>query len=193
MADSREHPADVTQMLKAWGKGDPEAGDQLFATVDRELRQIAAAYMRRERRDQTLEVTALINEAYLKLVDQTRVEWRNRSQFFGIAAQSMRRVLVDRARRRRAQKRPQAKAAVPLDATIAAPEADFEEILAVHTAIEKLEAVNKRQAHIAELKYFGGLTIEEIAEALSIAPATVKRDWKEAEIWLRAALRGMLP
>jgi RNA polymerase sigma factor (TIGR02999 family) len=105
----------------------------------------------------------------------------------------MRRVLVDRARRKLAHKRPQAKAAVPLDEMIAAPDAAFEEILAVHDALDKLEAANKRQAQIAELKYFGGLTVEEIAEALSIAPATVKRDWKEAELWLRAALRGMLP
>ena len=192
MGDSRE-PADVTQMLKAWGKGDADAGDRLFSTVDRELRQIAASYMRRERRDQTLEVTALINESYLRLVDQTKVEWQNRSHFFGIAARCMRRVLVDRARRKLAQKRPQPKAAVPLDEMIAAPNAPFEEILTVHDALDKLEAANKRQAQVAELKYFGGLTIEEIAEALSIAPATVKRHWKEAEIWLRAALRGMLP
>jgi len=192
MGDSRE-PADVTQMLKAWGKGDADAGDRLFATVDRDLRQIAASYMRRERGDQTMEVTALINESYLRLVDQTKVEWQNRSHFFGIAARCMRRVLVDRARRKLAQKRPQPKAAVPVDEMIAAPDVAFEEILAVHDALDKLEAANKRQAQVAELKYFGGLTIEEIAEALSIAPATVKRDWKEAEIWLRAALRGMLP
>src|SRR5918996_5843929 len=114
MGDSRE-PADVTQMLKAWGEGDADAGDRLFATVDRDLRRIAASYMRRERGDQTLEVTALINESYLRLVDQTKVEWQNRSHFFGIAARCMRRVLVDRARRKLAQKRPQPKAAVPVD------------------------------------------------------------------------------
>ena len=140
-----------------------------------------------------MQITALINESYLRLVDQTKVEWQNRRHFFGIAARCMRRVLVDRARRRLAHKRPQGGAAVPLDDMIAAPDAPFEEILAVHHALEKLEAANKRQAQVAELKYFGGLTIEEIADVLSVAPATVKRDWKEAEVWLRAALRGMLP
>ena len=189
MADSRE-PADVTQMLKAWGKGDADAGDRLFSTVDRELRQIAASYMRRERGDQTLEVTALINESYLRLVDQTKVEWQNRSHFFGIAARCMRRVLVDRARRKLAQKRPQPKAAVPLDEMIAAPNAPFEEILTVHDALDKLEAANKRQAQVAELKYFGGLEYEEIASHLNVSVVTVQRDWTFSKAWLYSELQS---
>jgi RNA polymerase sigma factor (TIGR02999 family) len=179
--------ADVTQLLRAWTAGDSAARDQLMPVVYGELRRRAAAYLRRERRDHTLQPTALVNEVYLRLVDQRRAVWQNRAQFYGVAAQMMRRILVDHARKRHAAKRDVGNNE-PVSLTIVpapAPGIDEVEVLEIHDALEALARLDARQAKIVEMKYFAGLTIEEIAEVLEIAVATVKRDWKSAKAFLK--------
>lgn len=152
-----------------------------------ELRTIAAGQLRGERTDHTLQPTALVNEAFLRLVDQERVQWSNRSQFFAVAAKAMRRILVDHARRRRAQKRGDNPRPVPLDNVEIAvpPDAD---LLELDDCLTRLEALDSRQARIVELRFFTGCTMDEIAEVLDISPSTVKRQWRLARVWLRAAL-----
>ena len=191
MSGRRQSGEDVTQLLVRWEGGDRAALDALMPLVEQELRQLARSYLRRERGGHTLQPTALVNEAYLKLVDQRDARWQSRAHFYGVAAQLMRRILVDHARARRAEKRggPQGYAVTlsEADRVSAQPALD---ILAVHEALEELSALDPQQARVVELKFFGGLTIEETAEALGVSHATVERDWKAARAWLRRKLEG---
>jgi RNA polymerase sigma factor (TIGR02999 family) len=183
---------DVTRLLGEWRKGSADAEAALMERVHRELRVLAAAYMRRERGGVTLEPTAVVHEAYLRLLPQRSVAWANRAHFFSIAARMMRRVLVDRARRRRAVKRDGlASGSVSISRVAAARGgADPVDVLDLHEALTALEAIDPRQAEVVEKRYFGGLTVEEIAEAMDISPATVKREWVTARIWLRRRMRA---
>ena len=184
---------DLTDLLLAWRADRTSVESRLLPAIYEELRRQARRALRRERGDaeHTLQTTALVHEAYLRLVDQRRVEWQNRAHFFGIAAQMMRRILVDHARSRRAQKRGAGARAVTLDeATARAHDtsAGGVDILALHDALEELERLDAIQARIVELRYFTGLTIEETAEAIGVSPATVKREWAIARAWLRREL-----
>jgi RNA polymerase sigma factor (TIGR02999 family) len=163
----------------------------LLAAVYAELHRQASRAMRRESGDHTLQATALVHEAYLRLVDQRRVEWRNRAHFFGVAAQLMRRILVDHARRRHAAKRGDGMRQITLDDAGALPGSSDDpgvDVLVLNEALERLAAMDEGQARIVELRYFGGLNIEETAEALRVSPATVKREWAVARAWLRREL-----
>ena len=174
----------VTRLLRAWTRGDLAARDELVPLVYRELRRRAAAYLRRERRDHTLQPTALVHEAYLRLMGQTRTTWRNRAQFLAIAAQMMRRILVDHAREHRARKRPGAGLKVALDDRIGAVDPPEYELMLIDQALNELARVDARQAQIVELRYFGGLSEREVATALSLSRATVTREWQMARAWL---------
>ena len=180
----------VTGLLLAWGAGDGTALEALLPVVYAELRSQADRALRREAVGHTLQPTALVHEAYLRLVDQSRVPWQNRAQFFGIAARCMRRVLVDHARARGAAKRGGAdvRAALDEEGVAAATDEPAPMVVAVHEALERLAVLDPEQARLVELRYFGGLTIEETAEALAISPATVKREWAVARAWLRREL-----
>jgi RNA polymerase sigma-70 factor, ECF subfamily len=185
---------DVTQLLLGWSGGDRSASEQLMAAVYAELHAQAARAMGREMPEHTLQATALVNEAYLRLIDQRRVEWRNRAHFFGVAAQLMRRILVDHARGRDAAKRGGGVRPVTLGHADAAGDATPDEggvdVLVLHDALERLAAIDPRQARVVELRYFGGMNIEDTAEALDVSPATVKREWAVARAWLRRELRA---
>ena len=181
---------DVTGLLVAWRAGDSGAAEQLLSAVYAELHRQAGRAMRRENVEHTLQATALVHEAYLRLVDQRGVDWRNRAQFFGVAAQAMRRVLVDHARGRLAEKRGGAMQQLTLghaDEGAAASD-DALDVLALHEALERLAAFDPDQARIVELRYFGGLTIEDTAAAMGSSPATVKREWAVARAWLHREL-----
>jgi RNA polymerase sigma factor (TIGR02999 family) len=181
--------ADVTLLLQAWRAGDSAAGERLLPVVYAELHRRAAAAMRREGEGHTLQPTALVNEAYMKLVGQRQGHWQNRAQFYGIAAQLMRRILIDHARERLAAKRGGGAKAVTLSGVDAAAPADESvDDLELHEALERLAALDERQAKVVELRYFGGLSVEEAAEVLEISPATVKREWATARAWLRREL-----
>ncbi len=179
---------EVTELLRAWSDGDAGARDRLMPLVYQELRQRAAAFLRRERRSHTLQPTALVHEAYLRLVDQRRAVWRNRAQFMGVAAEMMRRVLVDRARAHRAAKRSGNWARVTLDPALAATEAIDVRVLDLDAALIELASFDPRRSRIAELRFFGGLSLEETGEVLGISLATVERDWQVARAWLFNAL-----
>jgi RNA polymerase sigma-70 factor, ECF subfamily len=182
-------PESITQLLAKWSTGDQSALDQLMPLVYDELRRLARGYLRRERAEHTLQPTALVNEAYLKLVDQKNARWQNRAQFYGIAAQLMRRILVDHARVKHAEKRggaEQQRLSIT-SAEILATKPDLD-LLALNEALEELTAMDPQQGRIVELKFFGGLSIEETAEVLGISHATVERDWKMARAWLRRKL-----
>jgi RNA polymerase sigma factor (TIGR02999 family) len=173
-------------MLRAWGEGDRAVLDQMLPLVYDELHRQAQRYLRRERPNHTLQTTALINEAYLKLVDQRAVQWQNRAHFFGIAAQAMRRILVDYAKTKNREKRGGAAADLPLEeAMLVAATGQSIDLLALDEALTRLALIDEQQARVVELKYFSGLSIEEAAEAMGISPATVKRDWRMAKAWLR--------
>lgn len=181
--------SDVTQMLRDWRGGDKAAGERLLPIVYAELHRRAAAAMRREDAGHTLQPTALVHEAYMRLVDQRQGQYQNRSQFYGIAAQMMRRVLIDHAREHLAAKRGGGARQVTLSGVdIPADSDDAVDILALHDALERLAALDERQAKVVELRYFGGLSVEEAAEALEISPATVKREWATARAWLKREL-----
>lgn len=183
---------DVTALLVRWRAGSADAEERLMAKVQGELRRLAASYLRRERPGHTLQPTAVVNEAYLRLVPQRRADWQNRAHFYGIAAQMMRRILVDHARRRRAAKRDGV-ASEPVTvsaAPAAAAPVDPIDVLALHEALSGLAALDPRQAQIVELRYFAGLTIEEIADVVHASPATVKREWTTARLWLRRRMQG---
>jgi RNA polymerase sigma factor (TIGR02999 family) len=181
---------EVTQLLLDCRDGNKEALDRLMPLVYDELRRLAKSYMRRERPDNTLQPTALVNEAYLRLIDQRDVRWQNRAHFFGIAAQLMRRILVDRARSHHAVKRGGDGERVPLnEAVISAPTRPDVDLISLDDALAKLTEIDPQQSRIVELKFFGGLTVEEIAEILKISPATVKRDWSLAKAWLHREIR----
>lgn len=178
----------VTELLLAWGAGDAAALDALIPVVYAELRTQARRAMRRETPGHTLQTTALVHEAFLRLVDQRRIAWRNRAQFFGVAAQLMRRILVDSLRARRATKRGGGAHRLTLGDADVAVETPGDEVLALHEALERLAALDPAQARLVELRYFGGLTIEETAEVLDVSAATVKREWAVARAWLRREL-----
>ena len=180
---------DVTTLLRAWSDGDIRARDQLMPVVYDELHRRAAAYLRRERRDHTLQPTALVNEAYLRLVDQ-RAAWQNRAQFLGRAAQMMRRVLVDHARRGKMAKRSGRWLRVTLDERLAEMPAPNVELLDLDAAITRLASFDARKSQIAELRFFGGLSLEETSQVLGLSIATVERDWQAARAWLFAAMKG---
>ena len=182
---------DVTGLLLAWRGGDKNAAERLVPAVYEELHRQAERAMRRENPEHTLQATALVNEAYLKLVDQSRVEWKNRAHFFGVAAQVMRRILVDHARGRQADKRGGGVARVTLDdanAGAANDGAGSVDLLDLNDALEKLAVLDADQARVVELRYFTGLSIEETAEAMGTSPATVKREWSVARAWLKREL-----
>jgi RNA polymerase sigma factor (TIGR02999 family) len=183
---------DVTGLLLAWKRGDQAATDQFVAAVYDELRRQADRAMRREGGAHTLQATALVHESYLRLVDLRQVEWRNRAQFFAIACTVMRRILVDHARARLTAKRGGGVVPITLAGAAhgGAQETDDVDLLALHEALERLAALDADQARLVELRYFGGLTIEETAEALGVSPATVKREWALARAWLRRELAG---
>jgi len=181
-------PPDVTGLLHAWNEGQPGALDALMPIVYGELHRLAKATLRRERPDHTLQATALVNEAYVRLVGQTRMRWQNRAQFFGTAAQFMRRILVDHARDRHAAKRGAGATRVELDEAILATHERGIDLLALDAALERLEQLDERQSRLVVLRFFGGLTIEEAATVLDISPATAKREWVTARIWLRREL-----
>jgi len=183
-------PEGITQLLVDWGEGDRAALEKLMPLVYSELRRLASNYLRRERVGHTLQPTALVNEAYLKLIDQRNAKWQNRAQFFGISAQLMRRILVDHARQRQAAKRggleQQRLSITSVEAAmVQEPAVD---LLALNEALDELAEMDAQQSRIVELKFFGGLSIEETAEVLGVSHATVERDWKMARAWLRRQL-----
>jgi RNA polymerase sigma factor (TIGR02999 family) len=183
-------PAEVTELLQQWSDGRQDALDRLLPTVYSELRQLAASYLRRETREHTLQATALVHEAFLKLVDQRAVRWQNRAHFFGIAAQLMRRILVDYARARGAAKRGAGESHLSLDEALVMAAARDVDLLALDELLTRLAVVDPQQSRIVELRFFGGLTMDETAEVLQISPATVGRDWTLAKAWLHAGLTG---
>jgi len=185
-------PSEITQLLHAWQDGSREAFDRLVPLVHNELRVLAARRLSREWRHDRLQITAIVNETYLRLFDQREVDWQNRGHFFGIAAQLMRRVLLDHARRQTRKKRGGVAVPVELDASIPTPShgADAVDVLDLDRALTRLEALDQTQARIVELRFFGGLTIEETAMALDVSPATIKREWAVAKGWLMRELTG---
>jgi len=178
-------PSGVTELLRRWNSGDREAMDRLMPIVYDELRRLAAGYLKGERPGHTLQPTALVHEAYLRLVRQDRVEWQNRAHFFGIAASMMRRVLVDHARRRQAEKRDAGGFRLTLQLGEAFEAARDPELLELDQALGRLEQLDADQARVVELRFFGGLTVEETAVVLGISTATVKREWRTAKAFLR--------
>ena len=200
--DKKNQAGEVTQLLLQWRAGNEAVLEMLLPLVYDELRGLAQRHLRRERGSHTLQRTALVHEAYLRMVDQRQVNWESRAQFFGIASQMMRRVLVDHARRRAAEKRGGGAQRIDIDAVLATdegadsraravdepreePEIDFE---AVHEALERLEALDPGQGKLVELRFFGGLSIKEAAEVIGVSPATVKREWAIARAWLQREL-----
>jgi RNA polymerase sigma factor (TIGR02999 family) len=181
---------DVTALLHAWNAGDAAARDQLVALVYADLRRRAAAQLRRERRGVSLQPTALVNEAYLRLVDQRRIMWQNRGQFFGVACQMMRRILVDRARAHRMAKRSGQWTRVTLDDRLKAAAPIDVDVLDLDTALTRLAEFDPRKSQLAELRFFGGLSLREAGGALGISIATAERDWQAARAWLLKELRG---
>lgn len=185
---TRSAESSITQLLARWSEGDEDALESLMPLVYDELHRLAASYLRKERRQHTLQPTALVNELYLKIFDQQRTNWRNRAQFFGVAAQLMRRILVDHARAHHASKRGGDRFLVSLRniaAFGAEPDAD---LLALHDVLSRLETIDPDQARIVELRFFGGLTIEETAEVMQISHATVEREWRTAKAYLKREL-----
>ena len=182
MEENLQH---ITQLLNQWSDGDAEVLDDLMPLVYKELRRQAAGYLRRERADHTLQPTALINEVYLKLIDQRDVKWQNRAHFFAISAQAMRRILVDYARERKREKRGGAAENLPLDEalTIVSQEKSVD-LVALDEALNKLAKFDERQAKVVELRYFSGLSIDETAEVLNVSNVTIRRDWTMAKAWL---------
>jgi RNA polymerase sigma factor (TIGR02999 family) len=181
---------EITRLLRAWGDGDAEARDRLLPLVYDDLRRRAAAALRREGRAHLLQPTALVHEAYLRLVDQRRTAWRNRAQFFGVAAGIMRRILVDHARARRAAKRSGRWSRIELDSSVAATRPIDVDLLDLDAALGRLAARDARKSRVAELRFFAGLSIDEIAHVLDVSPATVEREWVVARAWLFKALSG---
>ena len=180
----------ITHLLKEWGEGDQQALDELTPLVYEELRQQAARYLRKERPNHSLQATALINEAFLRLIDVKDVQWQNRAHFFAIAANLMRRVLVDHARRRDAEKRGGSQVCLTLDEGLAWANEPDVDLLAIDEALDRLALIDEQQARIVELRFFSGLTVDETATALGISPKTVKRDWSVARAWLKREIGG---
>ena len=186
-------PAQVTALLQAWSEGDDEALGRLMPLVEQELRKVAARYMRGERPGHTLQPTALVNEAYLRLVGVQHVRWQSRAHFLAVSARTMRRILVDMARAKGYQKRGGRAPLVPLDEVeVAAPAPGFD-LVALHDALDALAREDGRKSQVVELRFFGGLTVQETAEVLGISPETVMRDWAFAKAWLLRELAGGAP
>ena len=181
-------PRDVTALLVEWSRGNPSALNQLLPLVYAELRRVAARQLRNERADHTLQPTALVHEVFIRLVDQRKVDWQNRAHFFGVAANVMRRILVDHARRRGASKRGEGVPSVSIDEARDIAASEGMPVLALDQALDRLEKVDAELAKIVELRAFGGLTIEEAAHVLGVSPSTAKRDWRTAKAWLNREL-----
>jgi len=181
---------EVTLLLAAWAKGNQQALDELTPLVYREMRQLAAGYLRKERQGHTLQPTALVHEAYLRLVDQTNPTWQNRSHFFGVAARLMRQILVDHARRRQAGKRAGSKAKVPLGEVVNFEPERSRVLVALDAGLNALEKFDARKCRAVELRYFGGLSMDEIAQALNVSAITVRRDLRMAEAWLHHEMQN---
>lgn len=188
MSSVSDQPGHITELLRRWSGGDHSALDELTPLVYAELRQLAAAYLRRERAGHTLQATALVNEAYLRLVGQRPQRWQGRTHFYGIAARLMRQVLIEYARRQKAEKRGGGIASVTLEHAADITGAADVDVLAVHEALERLAAFDPQQARIVELRFFGGLSIAEAAEVIGVGHATVEREWSLARAWLRKEL-----
>jgi len=187
MAPSAE---DITQLLSDLRKGRGDAASQLIPLVYDELHQLARHQMRHERPDHTLQTTALVHEAYLRLVKDTERSWQNRAHFIGVAAQVMRRILIDYARARRAAKREGVRQQVPLEEPCLVSDENSEQLVALHEALERLAHVDARQSRVVELRFFGGLTVDETAEALGLSAKTVAREWRLARAWLYREVGG---
>ena len=181
-------PHDLTQLLQEWSEGDENALARLMPLVHDELHRLAHQHMKRESAGHILQTSALINEAYLRLVDQPQIRWQGRAHFFGIAARIMRRILVDDARRRNATKRGGSFIQVPLDDASSVVQQQAENVAALDDALQRLEVIDERQGKIVELRFFGGLSVEETAAVLEVSPGTVMRDWSFARAWLRTEM-----
>jgi RNA polymerase sigma factor (TIGR02999 family) len=180
----------VSKLLLNWGQGDQGAREALIPLVYDELRRLARRYLRRERRDHTLQSAALVNEAYLRLIRQEHPQWQNRAHFFGVAAQLMRHILVDHARNRAAAKRGAGAPRLTLDPDIALPQERDVDLMALDDALNQLAALDPQQSRLVELRFFGGLSIEETSVVLGVSPATVKREWATARAWLQREMRN---
>ena len=183
-------PHDITQLLRAWSEGDEGALEKLTPLVYRELYRLARGYMGREGEGHTLQATALVNEAYLRLIDWKNVQWQNRAHFFAVSAQLMRRILVDYARSRHYAKRGGGVRPVALEEALVVSGDRFAAIVEIDLALQRLEAIDPRRAQVVELRYFGGLSVEETAEVLKVSPITVTRNWNFAKVWLLRELGG---
>ena len=191
MPEFRSDPDEITKMLRAWSEGDRAAADQFMPVIYDELRRQAHRFLNRERANHTLQTTALVHEAYLRLTEQRDVSWQNRAQFFGLSAQMMRRILVNYAVNRKRDKRGGSAERLQLDETIQIQAADKSiDLIELDEALNRLAKLDERQARVIELRYFGGLSIDETAEVMAISPATVKREWNMAKTWLRSELIG---
>ena len=182
--------ADITALLVDWNNGDKSAIDRLLPLVERELHRLAHSYVRREDPDHTLQTTALINETYLRLIDQRKVQWQNRAHFFGIAAQIMRRILLNYARDQNRMKRGGRTIHVSLSEAMVMPAEKDRELIALNDALTRLEAIDERKSKVVELRYFGGLTVPEVAEVLKVSEITVMRDWAFAKAWLLREMKN---
>jgi RNA polymerase sigma factor (TIGR02999 family) len=180
----QESPSEITHLLQRWQSGDRKALDELMPIVYDELRRLARHYLSGERKEHTLQPTALVNEAYLRLVDQRSAKWANRSQFFGVAAHMMRRILVDHAREKNADKRRMMKNAVSLDEALSVPTAEDLNLVALDESLNALASLDESKCKIVELRFFVGLPVPEVAEVLGMSEATVKREWSYAKAWL---------
>ena len=190
MADEEKNSKRITALLHKWKKGNKESYDELFRFVYEELRRRASRYLKNEREGHTLQTTALVNEVYVKLLDKDEIEWTDRNHFFAVASQAMRRILVDYARTRKRKKRGGEKENLPLDEArqVSLNNNDSVDLVALDEALNRLAKFDERQAKIVELKYFGGMTLDETAEVLNVSRETVKRDWSMSKTWLRHQL-----
>lgn len=187
---STPSPKEVTQLLLAWGQGDRSALDRLIPLVYEELHRLAHRYISQEREGHTLQTTALVNEAYLRLIDSSQVKWQNRAHFLAVSSQLMRRILVDFARSRRSLKRGGETQRVSLEEELLPPLAPDADLVALDEALTALAAIDPRQAQGVELRFFGGLSVEEAAEVLKVSPETIHRDWRVAKVWLLRELQS---
>lgn len=182
-------PSEITQLLLAWSDGDQTALEKLLPIVEKELHRIASRYMRKEHPGHTLQTTALVNEAYFRLIDQKNMRWQNRAHFFGIAAQFMRRILLNYARDRHRDKRGGKAVQVSLSEVAVVSIEKSDELIALDESLKRLAVIDERKCRVVELRYFGGLSVEETAEVLGVSPLTVARDWKMAKAWLAREIR----
>jgi len=187
---TKPHPEEITGLLIAWGDGDKTSLDRVIPLVYQELRRLAHRQMRRERPDNTLQTTALVNEAYLRLIDYERMRPRDRAHFFAIAAQAMRRILIERARSRRSAKRGSGAKQISLDEAADVSDERAADLVALDEALTNLATIDPRKCQIVELRYFGGLTTEETAEVVGVSTPTIERDWRTAKIWLHREINN---